>query len=79
MSVTELRQRQSTLESVRLDLPRWGLGPGSRLPVEQQPLVAVDWSEIYSFLTQTPPRENASVEVFDKHYAGLSYLLFRLP
>jgi len=38
MSVTELRQRQSTLESVRLDLPRWGLGPGSRLPVEQQPV-----------------------------------------
>ena len=57
MTVTELRQRQATLEAVRLDLSRWRLGkPSDSETPDDRPIVAVDWSEIFSYLTYTPPR-----------------------
>ncbi len=81
MTVTELRQRQATLEAVRLDLSRWRFGKpsGSEKP-DDRPVVAIDWSEIFSYLTYTPPRKGDSQnDLFAIHYAGLTYLLFRLP
>jgi hypothetical protein len=80
MNVTDLRRRQATLESVRLDIPRWRFAEALEdTAIGQRPVVAVDWSEIFSYLTFTRPREAESDDAFAIHYAGLNYLLFRLP
>jgi tetratricopeptide (TPR) repeat protein len=80
MTVTQLRQRHAMLEAVRLDLAKWGLGScSSRVSADAKPIVAVDWSEIFSYLTYTPPRRNDAEDFFAIYYAGLSYLLFKLP
>lgn len=78
MSIEDLRRRQATLEAVRIDLPKWRLG--EKVACDDRPIVAVDWSEIFSFITYEPPREETkAADLFAAHYAGLNYLFFGLP
>jgi hypothetical protein len=76
-TLDDLKKRQATLEAVRLDLGKWDFR--SCAPFEMRPIVVVDWSEIFSYITYQPPTEDGSADVFAMHYAGLNYLLFCLP
>jgi hypothetical protein len=79
MNLVDLSRRRATLEALRLDLPRWYLAEEAGTePSESRPIVAIDWSEIYCYAMQEPPREDDSEDYFAAHYAGLNYLLFQL-
>src|SRR4051794_3206507 len=80
MSVADLQRRHATLEAVHRDLPRWNLGrEENAVPFERRPVIAVDWSEIFCFITREPPKEDYGADSFPAHYAGLNYLLYTLP
>ena len=80
MSIDDLKRRQATLEAVYLDLPRWDLSrTHNSVPFEKRPVVAVDWSEVFCFITRTPPADNYDKDLLAVHYAGLNYLFYNLP
>ncbi len=79
MNNGKLERRLATLRSVRTDLPAVWHELTLDTPVDRLPIVAVDWSELFGYATYTPAHEEDSRELFAAHYAGLDYLLNRMP